>query len=81
MQIAYSQAFTVNIVAGYLLGLLGALLALVAAVWWVQAQEWLDSGPPPPVFGALTAAAFTLFTIGIVWQLVGYLRLEYAVGW
>jgi hypothetical protein len=81
MQIAYSHAFTVNIIAGYLLALLGALLALVAAVWWVQAQEWLDSGPPPPAFRALTAAAFTLFAIGIFWQLVGYLRLEYAFGW
>jgi len=81
MRIAYSQAFAVNIVAGYLLVLLGASLSLLAAVWWVKAQEWLHSGPPPPAFRALTAAAFTLFTTGIVWQLVGYLRLEYAVGW
>ena len=81
MRIAYSQAFTVNIIAGYLLGLLGTLLCLVAAVWWVQAREWLDNGSPPPAFRALTAAAFTLFTIGILWQLVGYLRLEYVVGW
>lgn len=77
-----------NIVAGYLLVLLGDLLALVAAGWWVQAHEWLDSGSPQQTFRspqqtfrALTAAAFTLFTIGIFWQLVGYLRLEYAVGW
>jgi hypothetical protein len=33
------------------------------------------------MFRALTTVAFTLFTIGIVWQLVGYLRLEYVVGW
>jgi hypothetical protein len=57
------------------------LLSLVAAVWWAQAPEWLDNGPPPRAFQALTAAAFALFTIGIVWQLIGYLRLEYAVGW
>jgi hypothetical protein len=81
MRIAYSQPFTVHIIVGYLLVLLGDLLALVAAGWWVQAQEWLDSGPPPPTFRVLTVAAFTLFTIGIFWQLVGYLRLEYAVGW
>jgi hypothetical protein len=81
MRIAYSHAFTVNIVAGYLLVLLGDLLALVAAGWWVQAQEWLNSGPPPRTFRALTVAAFTLFAIGIFWQLVGYLGLEYAVGW
>ena len=81
MRIAYSQAFTVNIIDGYLLGLLGALLSLVAAVWWVQAQEWLDKGHPPLAFRTLTAVAFTLFTTGILWQFVGYLRLEYAVGW
>ncbi len=81
MRIAYSHAYTVNVIAGYLLSLLGAVLALMAALWWVQAQEWLGSGPPPSAFRALTAAAFTLFTMGIVWQLVGYLRLEYAVGW
>ena len=81
MRIAYSHAFTVNIVAGYLVTLLGDLLSLVAAIWWVQAQEWLNSGPPPPAFRALTATAFALFTIGIVWQFVGYLRLDYVVGW
>jgi hypothetical protein len=81
MRIAYSDAFTVNIVAGYLLVLLGDLFALVAAGWWVQAQEWLDSGPPPRTFRPLAVAAFTLFAIGIFWQLVGYLRLEYTVGW
>jgi hypothetical protein len=81
MRIAYSHAFAVNVIAGYLLSLLGAGLSLVAAVWWVQAHEWLESGPPPPAFRALMAAALALFTMGIVWQLVGYLRLEYVIGW
>jgi hypothetical protein len=81
MRIAYSQAFTVSIIAGYVLGLLGALLALAVVVWWGRMPEGLDSGPPPAGFRVLTAAAFTLFTIGIFWQLIGYLRLEYVVGW
>ena len=33
MRIAYSQPFTVHIIVGYLLVLLGDLLALVAAGW------------------------------------------------
>ena len=64
MRIGYSQAFTVNTIVAYLLVLLGYLLALVAAGWRVQAQ-WLDSGPPRRTFPALTATAFTLFTVGI----------------
>ena len=27
----------------------------------------------------LSAVAFALFTIGIFWQLIGYLRMEWAV--
>jgi hypothetical protein len=60
---------------------LGAVLALAAGVWWMQAGEWAHGEPKPPAFRALSAAAFTLFTIGLFWQLIGYLRLEYTSGW
>ena len=43
---------SVNIVARYLLTLLGNFLLLVVALWWVQAQEWLDGGSAPPTSGS-----------------------------
>jgi hypothetical protein len=80
MSTAYSPIFAVNVLAGYLLTVLGALLALAAAVWWVRAGEW-SHGKPPPAFRMLATAAFSLFVVGIFWQLVGYLRLTYGGFW
>ncbi len=81
MPMAYSPTFTVLVITGYLLTVVGAVLALAAAVWWMRAGEWAHEGPPPPAFRALTTAAFTMFTVGLFWQLIGYLRLDYAAGW
>ena len=78
--IAYSESFTPNVIAGLLVTMLGALLAIVLTAWWSWAEDRALGGPPPPVVRKLFAAAFALFTIGIFWQLVGYLRLESA-GW
>ena len=80
MPIAYSEAFTLNVIAGLLVTLLGAVLAIAAAVWWTRAEDRAHGGPPPPAIRKLMAAAFGLFVIGIFWQLIGYLRLERA-GW
>lgn len=80
MSLAYSQAFAVNVIAGYLLTVLGAVLGLAAAVWWVRAREWAH-GEPPPAFRALSTVAIVLFVAGLLWQLIGYLRLEYTSGW
>ncbi len=80
MSMAYSPTFALHVIAGYLLTVLGAVLALAAAVWWVRAEEWAHGEPQPPAFRALTTAAFLFFTIGLLWQLIGYLRLDYASG-
>ena len=77
MPIAYSMPFTVNVIAGFLVTLLGALLALVATTWWSWAEDKALGGPPPPVVRKLNTAGFILFVAGIAWQLVGYLRLEH----
>jgi len=77
MSPAYSHTFALNVVAGYLLTVLGAVLALAAAVWWMRAGEWAHGEPQPPAFRALTALAFVLFVGGLFWQLAGYLRLNY----
>ncbi len=80
MSMAYSPAFVSNVLAGYILTVLGAVFALAAGVWWMRAGEWSRGEPQPPAFRALTAAAFLFFIVGLFWQLIGYLRLEYA-GW
>jgi hypothetical protein len=80
MPIAYSAPFTVNVIAGLLLTLLGAGLALVVTVWWTRAEDATLGGPPPAIVRKATAVAFALFTVGVFWQLFGYLRLE-RFGW
>jgi hypothetical protein len=81
MSLAYSQTFALNVVAGYLLTVLGAVLALTAGVWWMRAGEWTHGQPPPPAFRALSVLAFVLFVAGLFWQLMGYLRLDYTSNW
>jgi len=80
MPITYSEAFTLNVIAGLLVTLLGAALAIVLVVLWTREEDRAHGGPPPAAVRKLTVAAFGLFVIGIFWQLVGYLRLERA-GW
>ena len=81
MSLAYSQTFALNVMAGYLLTVLGAVLALAAAVWWMKAGEWAHGNQQPPAFRALSTLAFVLFVAGLFWQLAGYLRIEYTTGW
>ncbi len=81
MSMAYSPSFAWDVVAGYTLTVVGAVLSLVAGVWWMQAREWARGVEQPPAFRALCTAAFALFTLGLFWQLFGYLRLEYTSGW
>ncbi len=78
---AYSSTFAVNIIGGYALTVLGAVLSLAAGVWWMRAREWADGQPQPLAFRALSTAGFLFFTIGLFWQLIGYLRFEYTSGW
>jgi putative Ca2+/H+ antiporter (TMEM165/GDT1 family) len=78
--IAYSSTFTPNVIAGLLLTLLGAVLALALTVCWSWAEDRAHGGLPPPAIRKLSAVAFALFTIGIFWQLIGYLRMEWT-GW
>lgn len=80
MSLAYSPIFAVNIIAGYLLTVLGAGLALATAVWFTVAGEWAHR-EAPPAFRALGTVAVVLFIAGLFWQLTGYIRLDYAGVW
>jgi hypothetical protein len=80
MPMAYSSTFALSVIAGYLLTVLGAVLSLVTVIWWMAAGEWRHHQPPPS-FRALTAVALGIFIIGIFWQLVGYLTIEYSRLW
>ena len=81
MSMAYSAAFASNVLAGYALTVLGAMLALAAGVWWMRAGEWAHGEPQPTAFRALSALAFLTFIVGLFWQLFGYLHIEYTTGW
>jgi xanthine/uracil permease len=80
MSMAYSSTFALSVITGYLLTVLGAVLSLVTVIWWMGAGEWRHRQPPPS-FRALTVVAVGIFIIGIFWQLVGYLRIEYSRLW
>ena len=77
MPLAYSHAVATNIIAGYLLTVCGAVLALVAGVWFMLAKEYADGTPRPLAYRGLGAIAIALFVIGIAAQLRGYIHLNY----
>lgn len=81
MSMAYGATFASNVLAGYGLTVLGAVLALAAGVWWAWAGEWAHGEPRPTAFRALSAVAVLLFIVGLFWQLFGYLHIEYTTGW
>jgi hypothetical protein len=78
--IFFNPQFVVNVIAGWTLTVLGAVLLLAAAVWFVAAGEWAHGQPRPAAWRALCTLGFALFIAGWVWQLVGYYRVG-AVGW
>ena len=80
LPIAYAETFTPNVIAGFFLTFLAAIFALVVTTWWSYAEDRALGGPPPGSVRGLFALAFALWVIGIFWQLIGYLRMEWA-GW
>jgi len=81
MSLAYSQTFAVNVIAGFLLTVLGAVLALATIVWWTWTGDAVPAESRARAFRALSAFAIVLFVVGLFWQLAGYLRLDYAGVW
>ena len=81
MPICVSNASRRDITAGFAITMLGALLLAVSSSWQA-AGGWRKTGATvSPALPGLCAAAAGLFSEGILWQLVGYLRLEYTNWW
>ena len=76
--IFFDPRFVSNVIAGYLVSVLGALALLLAGVWFAQAGEWLREGRKPAAWRALCAVGLILFLGGILWQFVGYGRVGVA---
>jgi hypothetical protein len=81
MPIDVNPAFTLKVIAGFVVSLVGALLALAASVWCEHAEDRAHGGRPPAACRAFCGAALGLFFIGTLWQLLGYLLLEYTIWW
>jgi uncharacterized membrane protein len=78
--IFFNPFFVTNVIAGFILTLLGALVLLVAAIWFMMAREWEHQPRRPASWRTLCTIGIAMFALGWVWQLVGYYRVG-AVTW
>lgn len=81
MPLHVSEAFTWDVTMGVVVMLLGAMLALIVSIWSERAKSQAPKEARSLALGVSGVAAMTLFWIGLVWQLVGYMRLEYTTWW
>jgi len=81
MPLHISEAFTRDVTVGFLVTMVGAVLIMIVAVCWQYFGGWAPRGRSPFALSAFCAVAVSLFSAGLVWQLVGYLRLEYTRWW
>lgn len=72
--IFFDPMFVTNIIAGYLVTVLGALILLVAGAWWSWAQDASQLSPKSPAWRALCGLGWCVFIGGWVWQILGYIR-------
>lgn len=78
--VLFDPEFVPFVGGGYGLILLGAVLLLVAGIWWSRASDGVRLEPKPRAWRALTGAGWIFFLLGIAWQLAGYVRIG-AVTW
>jgi len=65
--------FTIGVMAGWILSVLGVGALLLASVWYSLAGEWRGgSVRPPSAFRALLGLGFVFWLGGLLWQFVGY---------
>jgi hypothetical protein len=70
--VVFDVMFMKAVGAGWGLTVAGALLLLVAGVWysWANRERTIDR--PPAGFRPIVAVGIGLFLFGLVWQFVGY---------
>lgn len=73
--IFFEPRFVSNVIAGWLVLLLGVAILFLAAVWMVWANDWADRDRKPSTWRGLSAVGFGLFVVGLLWQLIGYARV------
>jgi len=81
MPLNISEAFTRNVTAGIVVMLVGAALALLVSIWSELGKSHAPGADRSFMVGMSGVAALVIFWAGIVWQLVGYMRLEYTNWW
>ena len=72
--IFFDPVFVTNVIAGYLLTLLGAGILLVGGVWWSLASDASQESPRTGAFRAVCGLGWAVFVAGWVWQIIGYIN-------
>jgi hypothetical protein len=75
-----SLAFVLNVFPGWALAGGGALLLLVAAAYWAVRSDGVRLLDKPAWWRAAVTLGTLGFVGGVLWQLVGYVRIG-AVTW
>jgi hypothetical protein len=78
--IFFDPVFVENVIAGLLVTLVGGVLLLVAGVWWARTSDAAQADPRSAAWRTLCAIGWLVFLGGILWQLLGYIRIG-AVTW
>jgi hypothetical protein len=65
--------FTLSVMAGWILTVVGVVLLLLVGVWFSAAGEWRrGAGHAPAAFRAAYGLGLVMFLGGLLWQFVGY---------
>ncbi len=65
--------FTMSVMAGWILTVVGVVILLLVGVWFSVAGEWRHGAArPPAAFRAACGLGLVLFLGGLLWQFVGY---------
>ena len=71
--IFFDPVFVSNVIAGYLVTVLGAVMLLGAGVWWSAASDTSQASPRSGAWRALCGLGWAVFVAGWVWQILGYI--------
>lgn len=71
--IFFDPVFTVSVMAGWFLTLVGAVLLLLGSLWYSREGEWRQgSARPPSAFRVFIGVGLAFWAGGLLWQFIGY---------